>query len=46
VTNMAAATGSGPYSQTATVTRAVNGISKTLPSGAEIHLARPARYAL
>lgn len=46
VTSMGAASGSGPYTQTATVTRAVNGISKSLPAGAEIHLAVPTRYAL
>jgi hypothetical protein len=46
VTSMGARSGSGPYSQTATVTRAVNGISKTLPGGAEVHIATPGRWAL
>ena len=46
VTSMGAASGVGPYLQTATVTRAVNGINKTLPSGSRVGLARPARYAL
>lgn len=47
VTSMAARTGSvGAYQQVATVTRAVNGISKSLPAGAEVHIADPARYAI
>lgn len=46
VTSMGAASGTGPYTQTATVTRAVNGIVKALPADAEIHLAVPTRYAL
>jgi hypothetical protein len=46
VTSMGARTGTGPYTQTATVTRAVNGISKTLPAGAEVHIATPGRYAI
>lgn len=46
VTSMGARTGTGPYSQTATVTRAVNGIAKALPGGAEVHIATPGRWAL
>jgi hypothetical protein len=47
VTNMAAATGIRPVlPDRHRHPRATNGISKTLPSGSEIHLARPARYAL
>ena len=46
VTSMGAASGTGPYTQTATVTRAVNGIAKLLPADAPVHLAQPARYAL
>lgn len=46
VTTMGAATGSGPYNQTAAVTRAVNGISKALPAGSPIHVANPGRYGL
>ncbi|WP_328465544.1 hypothetical protein OHA21_43865 [Actinoplanes sp. NBC_00393] len=46
VTAVTAPAGSGPYTQTATVTRAVNGISKALPAGSEVVLAYPARYAL
>jgi hypothetical protein len=38
VTAMSAVSGSGPYSQTATVTRAVNGISKELPSLSDVRL--------
>lgn len=44
VTAITAATGGGQ--QTATLTRAVNGISKALPLGAEVHVATPGRYAL
>jgi hypothetical protein len=32
--------------QDATVTRAVNGVAKALPAGAEVHVATPGRYAL
>lgn len=48
VTNMGAVTGSGPYTQTATVRRGVNGISKQLPAGSPvtIHPRVRARYAL
>ncbi len=38
VSAMGAATGSGPYTQTATVTRAVNGVSKAQLSGARVRL--------
>lgn len=46
VTSMGARSGSGPYAQTATVTRAVNGISKDLPDGAQVHIATPGRWAI
>ncbi len=46
VTAMGAVSGSGPYLQTATVIRAVNGIRKTLPAGDSINVATPGRYAL
>lgn len=45
VTSMGAASGSGPYTQTATVTRSVNGVVKSLSSGEAIHVANPGRYA-
>lgn len=46
VTNMTAASGSGPYLQDATVIRSVNGISRTHASGDEVHVATPGRWAL
>lgn len=47
VTSMGARGGSaGAYTQTATVTRAVNGISKTLAAGDAVHVATPGRWAL
>ena len=46
VTAMGAVSGSGPYLQTATVIRGVNGIRKTLPAGEPIHTATPGRYGL
>lgn len=49
VDSMGAVTGSGPYTQTATVTRGVNGVSKAQASGAPVHLhldAPRGRYAL
>jgi len=46
VTAMGAVSGTGPYLQTATVRRGANGINKTLPANAEIHVATPGRYAL
>lgn len=46
VTAMGARTGTGPYAQTATVTRSVNGIAKALPSSSEVHIATPGRWAL
>lgn len=48
VTAMGAVSGTGPYLQTATVRRGVNGVNKTLPSGSPAHVS-PAvrgRYAL
>lgn len=41
VTSMGAVSGSGPYTQTATVTRSVNGIVKAHDAGAAITLAEP-----
>jgi hypothetical protein len=46
VTAMSARTGSGPYAQTATVTRNVNGVTKALPDGAEVHVATPGRWGM
>lgn len=46
VTSMGAVSGTGPYTQTATVTRSVNGIVKSHTAGAQIRLATPARWAL
>jgi hypothetical protein len=46
VTAMTAAAGAGPYTQTATVTRSVNGVVKAQASGTEVHIADPARYGL
>lgn len=48
VTAMSAVAGSGPFTQTATVTRAANGVSKVLPDGSPVRVARRvlARYAL
>lgn len=46
VTSMGARSGSGPWLQAATVVRSVNGISKDLPTGAEVHIATPGRWAL
>jgi hypothetical protein len=47
VTSITAAVFSGgTYNQTATVTRAVNGVAKTHTVGTEVHLADRVRYAL
>lgn len=48
VTSMAAVSGSGPYTQSATVTRSVNGVSKAQTAGAAVHMFpdQQARYAL
>jgi len=46
VTSMAAATGTGPYTQTATVTRSVNGIVKAHASGEAVALAVPVYAAV
>jgi hypothetical protein len=46
VTAMGAVTGSGPWTQTATVQRSQNGVVKALPAGAEVHAFNPTRYAL
>jgi hypothetical protein len=48
VTAMGAVTGAGPYTQSATVTRSVNGVSKTHAAGETIHMHpdQQARYAL
>jgi hypothetical protein len=44
VTSATAPAGTGPYTQTLTVTRATNGVVKALPDGAEVHLLRQVRY--
>lgn len=41
-----ALTGSGPYTQTATVTRAVNGVRKAQLAGTEVHAADARRWGL
>jgi hypothetical protein len=48
VTSMAAVAGAGPYTQSATVTRSVNGVVKTHAAGEAIHMHpdQQARYAL
>lgn len=52
VTAMTVAAGTGPWTQTATVTRAVNGVAKThattAPDGSavQVHLFAPVRYTL
>lgn len=48
VTSMGAVTGSGPYTQTATVTRSVNDVVKIHASGEAVHMHpdQQARYAL
>lgn len=46
VTSMGAVTGTGPWTQTATVTRSVNGVVKSHSSGEEIHVFQPGRYAI
>jgi hypothetical protein len=46
VTACTASAGTGPYTQTLTVTRSVNGVPKTHTSGAEIHVFDPALWAL
>lgn len=48
VTSMGAVTGTGPWTQTATVARSVNGVRKSLTAGEPVHMhpAQQARYAL
>lgn len=46
VTSITAPAGSGPWTQTATVVRAVNGISKPQTAGTEVHLADAKRWGL
>lgn len=46
VTACTAAAGTGPYTQTLTVARSVNGVAKTHASGTEVHVYDPARWAL
>ncbi len=46
VTAVGSISGSGPYTQTLTVTRGCNGIFKTHPTGASIQVETPGRYAL
>ncbi|HYF73905.1 MAG TPA: hypothetical protein VD864_13840 [Nocardioides sp.] len=45
-TNATTPTGTGPYLQTLTCTRSVNGVVKTHATGTPIRLADPVRYAL
>ncbi|GGK89106.1 hypothetical protein [Mangrovihabitans endophyticus] len=42
---MGAVSGSGPYLQTATVTRSMNGVVKAQPGATMIHVRNPGRYA-
>lgn len=46
VTVMGARTGSGPYTQAATVTRSVNGMIKAQTAGTPVHVATPGRWAI
>lgn len=46
VTGMTAATGTGPYLQTATVVRGANGVTVTHGTGGAVRMAAPARYGL
>lgn len=46
VTAMGARTGTGPWAQTATVIRSVNGIVKQLPDEAEVHVVDQGRVGL
>ena len=46
VVTMGAQTGSGPWTQTATVIRGVNGVNKAHPAGTPIHVKSPLRWAL
>lgn len=46
VTSMGAASGSGPYTQPATVTRSVNGVVKSQAANTSIRIANPAIRAL
>jgi hypothetical protein len=48
VTAMGAVTGAGPYTQSATVTRSINGVVKTHAAGEPVHMHpdQQARYAL
>lgn len=46
VTSITAASGSGPYTQTATVVRGVNGVQIAHSSGEKVSLARPAHWGL
>jgi hypothetical protein len=46
VTAMTAPAGTGPYTQTATVTRSANGIVKAQTSGRPVHIGTPGRLGL
>lgn len=46
VASVGAPTGTGPYVQAVTVTRAQNGVSKAQAAGTAIRMAQPARWAL
>jgi hypothetical protein len=44
VTSVTAVSGTGPYTQTATVQRAQNGVVKAIADDTEVHLYRQVRY--
>jgi hypothetical protein len=46
VTAMSGPIGTGPYTQTATVTRSINGVVKSHIVGEPVHIATPGRYGL
>ena len=46
VTNMNAKTGTGPWFQSANITRSVNGVIKSLAAGSPVHAVDARRYAL
>lgn len=46
VNSVGAASGTGPYVQPVTVTRAVNGVSKTIPAGTKPRMLAGAKWAL
>jgi hypothetical protein len=46
VTAISGPIGTGPYTQTATVTRSINGVAKSHIVGEPVHIATPGRYGL